>query len=417
MAGSTKKFYQMSIGERRGTLIGEGAHKDSLDAISRPSAPEELEGMIENIIGAGSLPIGVVRNFVMNGKKYAVPMMIEEPSVVAAASNASKMALPGGFRAESMGNEMIGQVELKVNDSKEAERLAKAAQGGIEHKGRELSSELEKYGGGWKGMSFRRMASDRGEALIAEFYLGVGNAMGANRVNMVAEGLAPHIANAVNGKAVMAVLSNLSVRRMVRSKATWKRETIGQEGIDGVLDAYDFALHDPFRLATNNKGLMNGIDAVALATGNDWRAIEAGLHYYSAMNNMRPLASYKETEDGIEGVFEGPLAVATIGGATGTLRHAKACLALLGVESAAELGQVMGCIGLANNFAALLALSTEGINRGHMGLHARNIAIQAGAKGDEISELAKRLSEEGKYDSGSAKALLGRIRTKNKKAS
>jgi hydroxymethylglutaryl-CoA reductase len=417
MAESTKKFYQMPIAERRSALIGEGARKDSMDALSRPSTPEELEGMIENMIGAGSLPIGVVRDFVMNGKKYIVPMMLEEPSVVAAACKACKLTLPGGFAAQSLGNEMTGQIQVKVNDAAAAERLAEKAKPELEEKGRESVSSLEKYGGGWRGMSFKKIKTFNGDYLIAEFYVDVGNAMGANMINTAAEELGGLVANAVNGRYILRIISNLATRRMVRAKAVWTEEKIGKEGANGVIDAYAFALNDPYRLATNNKGAMNGIDAVALATGNDWRAVEAGLHTYSALIGMKPFVSYSIEKGNLVGTFEGPLAVATAGGAVGTLKHAKACLSMLGVKSAAELAQVMGCIGLANNFAAMYALSTEGIQKGHMRLHARNIAIQAGARGDEIGELAKGLSEKGKYDSGSAKALLGRIRTKNKKAS
>jgi hydroxymethylglutaryl-CoA reductase len=417
MAGTAKRFHEMGMAERRAALAAEGLPRDALDAVSSPMSVDELEGAIENTIGAGSLPIGVVRNFVMNGKKYTVPMMLEEPSVVAAACKACKLSLPGGFAAESLGNEMIGQIQVKVKDAAEAERLAEKARPELEKRGRESVSSLERYGGGWRGMSFKKLKTFNGDYLIAEFYVNAGNAMGANRINTAAEELGQYVAEAANGRYILRILSNLATRRMVKAKAAWTGENIGKDGVEGVIDAYAFALSDPYRLATNNKGAMNGIDAVALATGNDWRAIEAGLHTYSALIGMKPFISYAVEKGSLVGTFEGPLAVATAGGAVGALRHAKACISLLGVESAAELAQVMGCMGLASNFAALLALSTEGINRGHMRLHARNIAMQAGAKGDEIGELAKGLSEKGQYDSEAAKALLAKIRTKNKKAS
>jgi hydroxymethylglutaryl-CoA reductase len=410
MAGTAKKFYEMSIAERRSALIGEGAQKDSIESLSRPSAPEELEGMIENTIGAGSLPIGVVRDFVMNGKKCLVPMMLEEPSVVAAASKACKLSLPGGFTAESLGNEMIGQIQVKVNDAAAAKRLAEKARPAIEKLGKEAVSSLERYGGGWRGISFKKLKTFNGDYLIADFYVDVGNAMGANRINTAAEELGQYVAEAANGRYVLRILSNLATRRMVKARAAWAEEKIGKEGVDGVIDAYAFALSDPYRLATNNKGAMNGIDAVALATGNDWRAIEAGLHTYSALIGMKPFISYAVEKGSLIGTFEGPLAVATAGGAVGTLKHAKACLSLLGVKSASELAQVMGCIGLANNFAALYALSTEGIQKGHMRLHARNIAIQAGAAGSEADAVAARLAEMGKYDSDSAASALLEVR-------
>ncbi len=412
-----RKFYELGISERRDALAKEGVPKASLDAISNPMSVDELDGMVENTIGAGSLPIGVVRDFVMNNKKYLVPMMLEEPSVVAAASKACKLTLPGGFIAQSLGNEMIGQIQVKVSDAAAAERLAEQARPEMERLGKESVSSLEKYGGGWRGMSFKALKTFNGDYLIADFYVDVGNAMGANRINTAAEELGQYVAEAVNGRYVLRILSNLATRRMVRAKAVWTEEKIGKEGVDGVIDAYAFALNDPYRLATNNKGAMNGIDAVALATGNDWRAIEAGLHTYSAMIGMKPFISYSIEKGNLIGIFEGPLAVATAGGAIGTLKHAKACLSLLGVKSAAELAQVMGCIGLANNFAATYALSTEGIQRGHMKLHARNIAIQAGAEGAEIGIVAKSLSESRKYDSETAKSILEGLRKRNKKTS
>ncbi len=329
-----KKFYEMNIRERREALAAEGLPKGALEAVSRPMSADELDGTIENIIGAGSLPIGVARDFVMNGKKYLVPMMLEEPSVVAAACKACKLTLPDGFTSESLGNEMIGQIQIKANDAAAAKRLAEKAMPELEKKGKELTSSLERYGGGWRGMSFKEIRTFNGDYLIAEFYVDVGNAMGANRINTAAEELGQAVAEAANGKYILRIISNLATRRMVRARAAWKEENIGKDGMNGVIDAYAFASNDPYRLATNNKGIMNGIDAVALATGNDWRAMEAGLHTYSAIKGMRPLASYEIKGNSLVGTFEGPLAVATAGGAIGTLRHAKACISLLGVKSA-----------------------------------------------------------------------------------
>jgi len=405
-----KKFYELSHKERIDALILEGYPKEALDLISKPSDVSELEKTIENVIGVGTLPIGIIKDFVMNKKKYLVPMMIEEPSVVAAANKASKLLLPDGFIAESLGNEMIGECLIKVEDSKKAEKLAIKNMEKIDKKGKELSSSLEKYGGGWRGLEFRPFKSERGDYLVCYFYVNVADAMGANRVNSVAEELGPFIADLTDGMPIMGILSNLAVRRIVGAKAIWKKEKIGKEGVDGVLEAFNFASNDIFRLCTNNKGIMNGIDAVALATGNDWRAVEAGLHTYSMMNK-KPLVSYREENGDLVGVFEGPLAVAITGGATKTFNHSKASLALLNVSSAVELAQVMACVGLANNFAALFALSTEGIQKGHMRLHSRNIAIQAGAKSpEEIDFVASELVREGKYDTEKARKALDDFR-------
>ncbi|MCX6773937.1 MAG: hypothetical protein NTY68_02980, partial [Candidatus Micrarchaeota archaeon] len=225
-----KKFYEMGYRERINALLSEGYPKEALDLISKPSGIPELEKTIENVIGVGTLPIGVIKDFVMNGKRYLVPMMIEEPSVVAAANKASKLLLPDGFIAESLGNEMIGECLIKVEDSKKAEKLAIKNKEKIDKKGKELSSSLERYGGGWRGLDFRSFKSEKGEYVICYFYVNVADAMGANRINSVAEELGPFIADIIDGMPMMGILSNLAVKRIVGAKAVWKNEKIGKEG-------------------------------------------------------------------------------------------------------------------------------------------------------------------------------------------
>ena len=414
-------FYKLSVGERLQKLREFDSLSDEEVFLLKKEGAlgfETADRMVENVVSTHSLPLGIAAYFRINGKDCLVPMALEEPSVVAAASNAAKLAREsGGFHAESTQPLMIGQVQLVgVNDPEEKiERI-------MERK-RELlgilaekDAVLVKHGGGPRDISAKVIDSSRGRMLVVEILVDVRDAMGANAVNTMCEALAPELERLTGGKARLRIISNLAVHRLARAKEVWKKEAIGEEAVEGVLDAFAFAESDVFRCATHNKGIMNGIDAVAVATGNDWRAVEAGAHAYASLGGRyRPLTRYeKDGRGNLVGSIELPLPVGIIGGATKTHPTAKVCLKILGVKSAGELAQVMACVGLANNFAALRALSTEGIQRGHMELHARNIAVAAGAEGKMIDRVAEVLSREKNFRVDRAKEILGELKKKTK---
>lgn len=372
---------------------------------------EKANIMIENVIGTFSLPFGVATNFLINGKDYLIPMVLEEPSVVAAASNSAKLARAGGgFAASSYDPVMIGQVQLLgvKNPEKAKKAILERKQEFIEVANR-VDSVLVSFGGGLKDIELRELDTPRGSMLIVHLLIDVRDAMGANAVNTMAEKLTPMLEEASGGEARLRIISNLADRRLARAEAVWKKEEIGEETVDRVLDAYHFAAHDPYRCATHNKGIMNGIDAVALATGNDFRAVEAGAHSFAAKGHYKPLTHYEKTPEGhLKGNIELPLAVGIIGGSIKTNPLARIGLKILGVKTAQELAQVMAAVGLAQNFAALRALATVGIQAGHMKLHAKNLAVTAGAKGEEIERIAAQLIEERNITVSRAKELLAK---------
>lgn len=328
-------------------------------------------------------------------------MAIEEPSVVAAASNAAKMArAKGGFRASTTEPIMIGQIQVVGVSDPYA-----AAQRVLEQEKRLIeicnvtNPTLVKVGGGALGVRTKVIDSIRGKMLIVEIDVDCRDAMGANTVNTMAEELAPYIESLTGGRVRLRIISNLAVKRLARAWAIFDRESLGGEDVvEGILDAYAFAEADPFRCTTHNKGIMNGITAVTLATGNDTRAIEAGAHTYAARNGRyESLTKYsKDKEGNLVGSIELPIAAGILGGAASTHPVAKAAIKILGVKSAQELAQVMASVGLAQNLAALRALAVEGINRGHMKLHARNLAILAGATPDMVDEVVSRIETEHK---------------------
>ncbi len=418
----SRKFYNLSIKERLELLASEGVKREALDLLSSDSLPLELANrMIENVVGKISLPLGVLRGLKLNGKTYNVPMAIEEPSVIAAANKAAKMTLPSGFFGEADESIMTGQIQI-VSFSKDALKKLDEKYEYINQLGASLASQMEKYGGGWRGFTYKILKGRRKEHLVVYFDVSVSDAMGANTINTIAEALSKEIEKITEGKSRLKIISNLSLKRMVEVKATWTKESMEKDcakkgintkqAIEGVLDAYELAQIDPYRVATNNKGIMNGIDAVALALGQDWRAIEAGAHTYSAINGLSPLASYsKDREGNIQGTIKLPLAVARVGGATSTLKHARAAFEILKVSSSQELAMVMASVGMANNFAAMYAMVTEGIQKGHMKLHAKNLAVLAGAESpEEIDYVSSVLSKEEKYTLDNAKAALKQFR-------
>ncbi len=410
-----KKFYELSVKERWEKLREEGVEKGVIEGFNQELPLEHADLIIENVVGKISLPLGVVRNFKLNGKTYNVPMALEEPSVVAAANKFSKLTLPEGFKGEADESVMIGEIQII---GKDVERWFRENKEIIEELGKELGKPMETYGGGWRGFDVK-VFRGRKTYTVLYFYVDVADSMGANTVNTIAESLAEEIKERLGVRIGLKIISNLATKRKVRVRALWRKEVLRkdceksgvdvEEVLDSFIDAYELARIDPYRRATNNKGIMNGIDGVALATGQDWRAIEAGAHMYSCIKN-EPLASYRLSREGILGEIEIPLAVATVGGAINSLPHAKNSLKFLGVKKAEELAMIMAGIGLANNFAAIYSIVKEGIQKGHMKLHAKNIAILAGAKGNEIKKVAGELARIRDYRLETAKRILEEIR-------
>jgi len=376
--------------------------------------PKIADAMIENVIGSMSYPFAVATNFRINGKDYLVPMVIEESSVVAAASNAARvMRRDGGIKATTTGPVMISQIQL-VNIK--APYYAKMKI--IEHKQEilDLANKqdpvLVKLGGGAKDLEVRVIDSPQGPMVVTHLIVDVRDAMGANAVNTMAEKVAPLIEKITGGKVYLRILTNLAEKRLARAWVKVYKEDIGgEEVVDGIVAASNFAWADPYRAATHNKGIMNGIIAVALATGQDHRALEAGAHAYAARNGRyMPLSLWEKDEDGnLVGSLELPIAVGLVGGAVKVHPVARIAIKILGVQTAQELAEVMAAVGLAQNFAALRALATEGIQKGHMKLHAKNIAIMAGAPPELADKIADIMVAEGKVRFDRAKELLEEI--------
>jgi hydroxymethylglutaryl-CoA reductase len=367
--------------------------------------------MIENVVGGLTLPMGIGVNFRINSKDVLIPMVIEEPSVVAAASNAAKMArVKGGFSANFSGPVMIAQVQLvDMDDPREAKEKILARKKEILELAAKQDPVLLQAGGGPRDIEVRVLETKMGPMVITHLLVDTRDAMGANAVNTMAEAVAPMIEQLTGGRVYLRILSNLAVHRLARARAVFEKDAIGGEAVvEGILNAWAFAEADPFRAATHNKGIMNGIISVVLATGNDTRAIEAGAHSYAARNGRyTSLTTYEKDADGnLVGSIEVPMAVGIVGGATKTHPVARIALKIMDIKSAAELAQIIACVGLAQNFAALRALATEGIQRGHMGLHARNVAISAGATGELADKIAEQMVKERKVRADRAKELL-----------
>lgn len=360
-------------------------------------------GMIENVVGTFELPLGIATNFTVNGKDYLIPMAVEEPSVVAAASYMARIARgSGGFLTSSSLPIMRAQVQLiGVSDPEGARHKLLAARNEIVAAANARDKVLISLGGGCRDIEVHVFPqTPRGPIVVMHLLVDVRDAMGANTVNTMAETVAPIVERITGGTVRLRILSNLADLRLARATvripaaALATPEYSGQRMIDGMLDAYTFAAIDPYRATTHNKGIMNGIDPVVVATGNDWRAIEAGAHAYAARSGRYTSLTTWEVskDDELVGSIEMPMALGLVGGATKTHPLAQWSLRLMGVETAQELAEVTVAVGLAQNMAALRALATEGIQRGHMALHARNIAIVAGAEGAEIEAIAAELA-------------------------
>jgi hydroxymethylglutaryl-CoA reductase len=401
-------FYNLSLEERRAALAATTLlAPEELAALVGENGlvPAQADKMIENVVGVFSLPVGIALNFVVNGREVLVPMVVEEPSIVAGASFMARLARgAGGFFAHISAPEMIGQMQLLEAPEphsarlaileKKAELLAEAA---------EIDPVLKKLGGGPRDLEVRLIDdSPIGPFLVVHLIYDVRDAMGANAVNTACERLAPRIEALTGGRVHLRILSNLADRRIARSRCTIPLGDLafdqysGEQVRDGVIAAYAFAAADPYRAATHNKGIMNGIDPIVIATGNDWRAVEAGAHAYAARSGRyTSLTTWgKDAAGNLVGTIELPMAVGIVGGATKVHPAARAALKLMGVITASELAEIIVSVGLAQNLAALRALATEGIQRGHMSLHARQVAAAAGAVGDEIERLAAQLVAE-----------------------
>lgn len=384
--------------------------------------PSVADQVVENAVGTYSLPLGIALNFRINDVDRLLPMVVEEPSVIAAASNAARMVRRGGgFLAEQDEALMIGQIEVNgVPDPARALAALEAARDELLERATAAAPGLVPYGGGPRGVELRDLGEGR---LVVHVLVDCCDAMGANMVNTVAEALGPRVAELTGGRLGLRILSNLADRRRVRVTcrvpvSALPGRDVGDEALErgreigsAIEQASRFAEVDPYRAATHNKGIMNGLDAVTLATGNDWRAVEAGAHAYAARTGRYlPLATWRHDADVLVGVLELPMALGTVGGTLRVHPIARVALRLLAVTSARDLAFAAAAAGLASNLAALRALATEGIQRGHMTLHARSVAVSVGAQGSEIEAVVARLLGGGSVTLDSATAALREVR-------
>lgn len=394
-------FYKVTVHERR-ALVGEVTGADpqdierALDAGGLDS--DTADKFVENVLGTYALPYGVTLNVRVNGHDYVVPMVIEEPSVVAAASNAAKMVRAGGgFVADADPPLMIAQVQIVETDAQQAmRRIGESSHAIVELANRSVPGLLAR-GGGARQVEARILAPDM---LVVHIIIDCQDAMGANLVNSAAEAVADEIAAIARGRVGLRILSNLCDRRCVRVRCQVPADALatddmsGADVIDGIVRASRFAELDPYRAATHNKGIMNGVDAVVIATGNDWRAVEAGAHAFASRTGQyRPLATWRRDGEQLEGRLEMPLALGTVGGTLRVHPAARLSLRVLGTKDAQELAAIAASVGLASNLAAVRALATDGIQRGHMGLHARSVALAAGATGNQVERIAAMIVE------------------------
>jgi hydroxymethylglutaryl-CoA reductase len=414
---SIPKFFEKSRKERLDIVKNFASLSDEelelLENIDGGISFENADKMVENAIGTFSLPLGIATNFKINGKDYVIPMVIEEPSVIAAASKGAKVArVLGGFEVEADESYSIGQIQLLgVNISKAIENITKSTDEILEI-ANSKSNTLSKMGKGAKEVSCKEIHTPAGEMLIVELLIDVGDAMGANITNTMCEAVSPFIEKITGGRALLRILSNYSTRRIAKAKAVFEKEAVGGEDVvNNIILAYQFADNDVFRAVTHNKGIMNGTIAVANATGQDSRAIEAAANAYAASSGKyRSLSKWTKDENGnLIGSLELPLSVGIVGGIANVHPIAKICKKILGVSSAQELACIMTAAGLAQNYSAIKALATEGIQKGHMRLHARNLAAAAGATNEQIDRIVQKMIEENKISLDKAKELVKEI--------
>jgi hydroxymethylglutaryl-CoA reductase len=390
-----------------------GLTEDDMQALSPPGV-DCADKMVENCVGVFGLPIGLGLNFCINGRDYVVPMVIEEPSVVAAVSNMARLVYQsGGFQADADESTMIGQVQVvDVPDPDRAVEALLSERDEILRRANAGHPSLKARGGGARDVEVRRFHEPY-PMLVVHLLIDCVDCMGANAVNAMAESVAPLIEQLTGGRVYLRILSNLADRRLARASCKIPEQLLAIDGFDGaevaegIVQAYRFAAVDPYRAATHNKGVMNGVDAVAIATGNDWRGLEAGAHAYAARSGSYTSLTEWWREDGcLKGTIELPMAVGVVGGSTNVHPTIRVMRKILGVTTARELGMVIAAVGLAQNLGALRALSTEGINRGHMSLHARSVALAAGAEGELVDEIAAEMVRAGSIKEDVAKDLL-----------
>ena len=415
-----KGFHRLTIEERLDQIASmTELGQDEIQCLKKfGNLPEETaNGMVENVIGVMGIPFGVATNLILDGKEMLVPMATEESSVIAAVCNASKQCRSsGGVTSSVSGSEMIAQIQLLGLSNPHYARQVLLEK---KEKIRELCDAIDplllENGGGFRDLEVRILETRGGTMVILHLIVDTQDAMGANAVNSMAESLAPKIEEWTGGRVNLRILSNLADRRLARARAVWNLEDLGGEQVrDDMLAASWFAEADPYRAATHNKGIMNGVSAVALVTGNDTRALEAGAHAYASRSGRYTSLSRWETDGAgnLVGSLEMPMAVGLIGGATRVHPIAKIALKILGVNKAEDLARVMAAVGLVQNYGALKALATTGIQKGHMALHSKNVAMMAGAVGDEVDLLAKRLVEIGKIRTDAAEEELAKIRNR-----
>jgi hydroxymethylglutaryl-CoA reductase len=418
-SSSISGFYKLSPKERLALVKEFAGLSEEECALLQDTGSLSLEAadrMIENVVGAFPLPLGLGVNFIINNRDYLVPMAIEEPSVVAAASYAAKMVRKGGgFQTSSTTPVMIGQIQVvNIGDPEAAKKRVLAAKQEILEEANAQDPVLASLGGGAKDLDAKVISTTIGSMVIVELHVDCRDAMGANAVNTMAEAVAPTVERVTGGRVYLRIISNLATKRLAKAWCTVPKDALGgEEVVDGIVNASAFAAADPYRAATHNKGAMNGIIAVVLATGNDHRAIEAGAHAYAAINGRyTSLSKWEKTENGnLKGTIELPMAVGLIGGTVRTHPIAKISLKILNVKTANELSEVLAAVGLAQNLAALRALAHEGIQRGHMSLHARNIAIAAGANEKIADNVAEKMVKERKIRMDRAKELIKELST------
>ncbi|MCA9567836.1 MAG: hydroxymethylglutaryl-CoA reductase, degradative [Myxococcales bacterium] len=423
MSSRIPGFYKLDPDARLDALASTGLVAPETTAAFREPGLSIADAnvMVENVISTFSLPNAVAVNFLIDGRELAVPMVVEEPSVVAACTNMAKLARAGGgFTADSDAGVMIGQVQ--VVDVTDPVATASALESRLDELAAiasEVHPRLHEYGGGFRGLEVRVLRYEEpGEKpedmVVLHFFLDCADAMGANMVNTIAETLAPHVESITGHTVGLRILSNLADRRLARARVAIPVSAFGPDGAcvaDAIASAWRFAWADPYRAATHNKGVMNGIDAVCLATGNDWRAVEAGVHAFASRDGQyRPVTRWRVDGDVLHGSIEVPLQVGTIGGPIRVHPRVQHNLALLGVSGARELAGVMASVGLAQNLGALKALATEGIQAGHMRMHARTVAAAAGAEPHEVAKICARLCRERDYSVERARQLVRELR-------
>lgn len=418
-------FYRLEL-EARWAEIGErfGLDEDDLAMLRETGGltANSADKMVENCVGVMGLPVGLGLNFVVNGHDYAVPMVVEEPSVVAAVSNMARtVRQAGGFEADADPSIMIGQVQVLdvVHPETATQRLLQARER-ILAAANAVHPNMQRRGAGASDLEVRTFAEPH-PMTVVHLLIDCADAMGANAVNAMVEGVAPLIEEITGGRVNLRILSNLADRRCARARCAIPDGLLagngfsGEEVAEGIVQAYRFAAVDPYRAATHNKGIMNGVDAVAIATGNDWRSIEAGAHAYAARSGRYTSLTEWSHEDGVlHGSIELPMAVGVVGGSTGVHPTIRVLRKILNIHSAAELGMVMAAVGLAQNLGALRALATEGIQRGHMTLHARSVALAAGALESEVDAIADELVRRAEVKLDAARRLLDEARARTR---